>query len=50
MFYSDYARTKYIDKTTDNIPDTFFDAGDTYQFNFKMVDNEYVFVSSEPIK
>lgn len=50
MFYSDYARTKYIDKTTDNIPDTFFDVGDTYQFNFKMVDNEYVFVSSELVK
>ena len=45
-FYSDYARRHYITDDYEHL-DSYFNQGDTYQFTFLRVDDNYLYVSSE---
>ena len=47
-YFSDYAKTNGIGKFNDDV-NTLLDKGSNYQFTFKLVDGNYVYVSSEPI-
>ena len=53
-YYSDYQRTNQIGALSDisdsDAKSRLFDKGSDYQFTFKLVDGNYVFVSSELIK
>ena len=46
-FFSDYAATKGIGKAEDDL-NSLYDKGSDYKFTFKLEDDHYVFVSSEP--
>lgn len=48
-FYSDYAKTNIIGGF-DNDVESYFNQGSDYQFTFKNEDDNYAFVSAEPIK
>ena len=48
-YFGDYAKTNGIGTFDDDIY-SLFDKGSNYQFTFKLVDGNYVFVSSEPVK
>lgn len=48
-FYSDYAMTNRVGSYEDNV-DSLLSKGSDYIFTFKLEDDNYVFVSSEPVK
>ena len=48
-YYSDYARTKELQKYEGYTPVFDFSKGSLYKFIFKLEDGNYVFVSSEPV-